>query len=133
MLSDVYRWFTQGFDTADLEKAKRLLEDLVHRGYSEGDASQRADVGTFVFHWSCNYQGAGGSSGEPQLDRAVVSTDSDAFNWIMGCFVASARSAALFLDTFDESAATFKFDLQYLLDCIMAPKLISNTIRYPRD
>jgi predicted ATPase len=28
MLSDIYNWFTEGFDTKDLQEAKTLLEDL---------------------------------------------------------------------------------------------------------
>jgi len=28
MLSDVYNWFTEGFDTKDLQEAKTLLEEL---------------------------------------------------------------------------------------------------------
>jgi predicted ATPase len=28
LLSPVYRWFTEGFDTADLEEAKALLNQL---------------------------------------------------------------------------------------------------------
>jgi predicted ATPase len=28
MLSDIYGWFTEGFDTADLKDAKALLEEL---------------------------------------------------------------------------------------------------------
>ena len=28
MLADIYNWFTEGFDTADLKDAKALLEDL---------------------------------------------------------------------------------------------------------
>jgi adenylate cyclase len=28
MLGDVYSWFTEGFDTADLQEAKALLEEL---------------------------------------------------------------------------------------------------------
>ena len=28
MLSDVYGWFTEGFDTKDLQEAKALVEDL---------------------------------------------------------------------------------------------------------
>jgi hypothetical protein len=28
MLGEVYGWFTEGFDTADLKEAKALLEDL---------------------------------------------------------------------------------------------------------
>ena len=32
LLAEVYRWFTEGFDTADLTAAKALLEELVPRG-----------------------------------------------------------------------------------------------------
>ena len=28
MLADVYNWFTEGFDTADLKDAKALLDEL---------------------------------------------------------------------------------------------------------
>jgi predicted ATPase len=28
MLSEVYNWFTEGFDTKDLQEAKSLLEEL---------------------------------------------------------------------------------------------------------
>lgn len=28
MLAEIYGWFTEGFDTADLKEAKALLEDL---------------------------------------------------------------------------------------------------------
>jgi len=28
MLSEVYNWFTEGFDTKDLQEAKTLLEEL---------------------------------------------------------------------------------------------------------
>ena len=28
MLAEVYNWFTEGFDTADLKEAKALLEEL---------------------------------------------------------------------------------------------------------
>jgi hypothetical protein len=28
MLSEIYSWFTEGFDTADLKEAKALLEEL---------------------------------------------------------------------------------------------------------
>jgi adenylate cyclase len=27
-LSEIYNWFTEGFDTADLKEAKALLEEL---------------------------------------------------------------------------------------------------------
>ena len=30
MLSDIYHWFTEGFDTKDLQEAKTLLEELTH-------------------------------------------------------------------------------------------------------
>jgi predicted ATPase len=30
LLSDVYNWFTEGFDTKDLQEAKGLLEKLQH-------------------------------------------------------------------------------------------------------
>jgi hypothetical protein len=29
MLADIYHWFTEGFDTADLKDAKMLLDELV--------------------------------------------------------------------------------------------------------
>jgi hypothetical protein len=28
MLSEIYNWFTEGFDTRDLQEAKALLEEL---------------------------------------------------------------------------------------------------------
>jgi len=28
LLSEIYSWFTEGFDTADLQEAKALLEEL---------------------------------------------------------------------------------------------------------
>jgi len=28
MLAEIYRWFTEGFDTADLKDAKTLLAEL---------------------------------------------------------------------------------------------------------
>ncbi len=28
MLTEIYDWFTEGFDTADLQEAKALLEEL---------------------------------------------------------------------------------------------------------
>jgi predicted ATPase len=30
MLTEIYGWFTEGFDTADLKEAKVLLEQLRH-------------------------------------------------------------------------------------------------------
>jgi hypothetical protein len=37
MLADIYNWFTEGFDTADVKDAKALLDDLSNQGQSEGD------------------------------------------------------------------------------------------------
>jgi len=31
MLSEVYSWFTEGFDTKDLQEANALIEELNHR------------------------------------------------------------------------------------------------------
>ena len=41
MLSKVYHWFTEGFDTKDLQDAKVLLEELA----SEKSEAQRKDLG----------------------------------------------------------------------------------------
>jgi hypothetical protein len=30
LLSDVYNWFTEGFDTKNLQEAKALIEELSH-------------------------------------------------------------------------------------------------------
>ena len=30
MLSEIYDWFTEGFDTKDLQEAKTLIEELSH-------------------------------------------------------------------------------------------------------
>ena len=30
MLAEIYNWFTEGFDTADLKEAKTLLEELAN-------------------------------------------------------------------------------------------------------
>ena len=32
MLAEVYGWFTEGFDTADLQEARVLLEELGEQG-----------------------------------------------------------------------------------------------------
>jgi predicted ATPase len=40
LLAPIYNWFTEGFDTADLQEAKGLLEEL-----SSGDAGHRAPRG----------------------------------------------------------------------------------------
>jgi len=31
MLAEIYNWFTEGFDTADLKDAKALLDELKQR------------------------------------------------------------------------------------------------------
>jgi predicted ATPase len=36
LLAPVYAWFTEGFDTADVQEAKRLLEELAEGGMSPG-------------------------------------------------------------------------------------------------
>ncbi|MBI3304072.1 MAG: hypothetical protein HYZ72_18565 [Deltaproteobacteria bacterium] len=33
MLAEIYNWFTEGFDTADLQEAKTLLEELEGKGF----------------------------------------------------------------------------------------------------
>jgi class 3 adenylate cyclase/tetratricopeptide (TPR) repeat protein len=35
MLADIYNWFTEGFDTADVKDAKALLDELSNQGQSE--------------------------------------------------------------------------------------------------
>ena len=30
MLAEIYGWFTEGFDTKDLQEAKALIEELSH-------------------------------------------------------------------------------------------------------
>jgi hypothetical protein len=30
MLAEIYSWFTEGFDTVDLQEAKALLEELAN-------------------------------------------------------------------------------------------------------
>ena len=40
MLAEIYNWFTEGFDTADLEDAKVMLEELVNVGRSFDSASR---------------------------------------------------------------------------------------------
>jgi predicted ATPase len=31
LLSEIYNWFTEGFDTKDLQEARALIEELSHR------------------------------------------------------------------------------------------------------
>src|SRR5262249_18454610 len=49
MLADIYDWFTEGFDTADLKEAKALLEELtdsrLFRRRDSEDADFRALLG----------------------------------------------------------------------------------------
>ena len=35
MLAEIYNWFTEGFDTADLKDAKALLDELKESGRRE--------------------------------------------------------------------------------------------------
>jgi predicted ATPase len=35
LLSEIYGWFTEGFDTKDLQEAKALLEELTIFSHSE--------------------------------------------------------------------------------------------------
>jgi hypothetical protein len=44
MLADIYNWFTEGFDTADLRGAKALLEELDHLGDSSAAPRSRLQV-----------------------------------------------------------------------------------------
>ena len=39
LLADIYSWFTEGFDTKDLQEAKALLEELSERGWCENERS----------------------------------------------------------------------------------------------
>jgi len=41
MMAEIYGWFTEGFDTADLQEAKALLAELQHQttGVSTGSVS----------------------------------------------------------------------------------------------
>jgi hypothetical protein len=32
MLAEIYNWFTEGFDTKDLQEAKALLDELAESG-----------------------------------------------------------------------------------------------------
>lgn len=43
LLSEIYGWFTEGFDTADLQEAKVLLEELGRQsGQKRGEKKRRA-------------------------------------------------------------------------------------------
>jgi len=35
MLSEIYHWFTEGFDTKDLQEAKALIDSLASRGQGQ--------------------------------------------------------------------------------------------------
>jgi predicted ATPase len=45
LLADVYGWFTEGLETADLREARSLLGELAH---SAGAASARVSLATRV-------------------------------------------------------------------------------------
>ncbi len=44
MLAEIYNWLTEGFDTADLEDAKVMLEELVNVGRSFDSASRFCSI-----------------------------------------------------------------------------------------
>ena len=46
LLSGVYTWFTEGFDTVDLIEAKSLLEELESSGGITGAAGQAIQSGS---------------------------------------------------------------------------------------
>jgi hypothetical protein len=37
MLSEIYNWFTEGFETKDLQDAKALLEELESKNHQHGN------------------------------------------------------------------------------------------------
>jgi hypothetical protein len=39
MLSEIYNWFTEGFDTKDLQEAKMLIEELAEGSRYENERS----------------------------------------------------------------------------------------------
>ena len=41
MLAEIYNWFTEGFDTADLKEAKALLDEL---GDQRGVTTRETDL-----------------------------------------------------------------------------------------
>ncbi len=45
LLADIYNWFTEGLDTADLSEAKSLLEDLERRGAGKSPAAGKSTRG----------------------------------------------------------------------------------------
>ena len=49
LLAPVYGWFTEGFDTADLQEAKALLDALESRGTAERGARR----GVYAFWNHC--------------------------------------------------------------------------------
>jgi len=42
MLTEIYGWFTEGFDTADLKDAKALLEELEGRAKRTPSAKRKS-------------------------------------------------------------------------------------------
>ena len=45
---EIHGWFTQGFDTVDLQGAKELLQVVSHEGEREGPAGVAKSVGSCV-------------------------------------------------------------------------------------
>ena len=52
LLSGVYAWFTEGFDTADLKEAKSLIEELETRTRGGRAASRLGRLRRVTFEWS---------------------------------------------------------------------------------
>ena len=45
MLSEIYNWFTEGFDTKDLQEAKALIEELGETGKREMERKDKTRKG----------------------------------------------------------------------------------------
>jgi len=45
LLSNIYNWFTDGFDTIDLQEAKALLEELESRASGKSQEGSRQVLG----------------------------------------------------------------------------------------
>jgi hypothetical protein len=66
MLAEIYSWFTEGFDTADLQDAKTLLEEFSawpHTALSGGYLPRTISTESFPF---------GGYLGWPTLNEQVA-------------------------------------------------------------
>jgi predicted ATPase len=45
LLAPIYGWFTEGFDTVDLQEAKTLLAELIHQVHGFGESGPGRDEG----------------------------------------------------------------------------------------